>query len=128
VVSFVCGSPPDGDTEPRLLSGERLSYAVRRVAEFSPVAILVNCAATSVIDAGIATLRTMSDLPFGGYANVGHVDDVVGWSSDGGMTGPEYAAASKNWLDAGARIIGGCCGTNPEHTAALRTLIDQRFS
>jgi 5-methyltetrahydrofolate--homocysteine methyltransferase len=27
-------------------------------------------------------------------------------------------------LDAGARIIGGCCGTSPEHLAAMRTALD----
>jgi 5-methyltetrahydrofolate--homocysteine methyltransferase len=28
-------------------------------------------------------------------------------------------------LDAGARIVGGCCGTSPEHLAAMRVAIDQ---
>jgi len=27
-------------------------------------------------------------------------------------------------LDAGARIIGGCCGTTPEHLAAMKTALD----
>ena len=27
-------------------------------------------------------------------------------------------------MDAGARIIGGCCGTTPEHLAAMRAAID----
>jgi 5-methyltetrahydrofolate--homocysteine methyltransferase len=27
-------------------------------------------------------------------------------------------------MDAGARIVGGCCGTSPEHVAAMRTAID----
>jgi homocysteine S-methyltransferase len=111
-----------------LLSGEQLSAVVAGVAGFAPAAILVNCAATPVIDAGIATLRAATDLPFGGYANVGHVDDDVGWSSAGGMSGADYAAAAEGWLAAGASIIGGCCGTNPEHTAALRALIDRRFA
>ena len=128
MVSFVCGSVPEGESEPRLLSGEQLSAAVARAAEFAPVAVLVNCAATSVIDAGITALRAASVLPIGGYANVGHVDDDVGWSSAGGISAPDYAAAAERWLEAGASVIGGCCGTNPEHTAALRTLIDRRHS
>jgi 5-methyltetrahydrofolate--homocysteine methyltransferase len=33
-----------------------------------------------------------------------------------------YAALA---IDAGARIIGGCCGTTPEHLAAMRRAIDQ---
>ena len=28
-------------------------------------------------------------------------------------------------IDAGARIVGGCCGTSPEHLAAMRGAIDQ---
>ena len=27
-------------------------------------------------------------------------------------------------LDAGARIIGGCCGTSPEHLASMRTALE----
>jgi 5-methyltetrahydrofolate--homocysteine methyltransferase len=27
-------------------------------------------------------------------------------------------------IDAGARIVGGCCGTTPEHVAAMRAAID----
>lgn len=129
-VSFVCGPPQAlaGGPESVLLSGERLSDAVAKVAQLSPAAILVNCAATSVIDVGVETLQASSGLALGAYANVGHVDDEVGWSSAGGMTGAGYAAAADTWLDAGARIIGGCCGTNPEHTAALRKSIDRRFS
>lgn len=33
----------------------------------------------------------------------------------------KYAAMA---IDAGARIIGGCCGTSPEHLAAMRASID----
>ena len=33
---------------------------------------------------------------------------------------PEYMASRvKELIDAGANIIGGCCGTNPEHIAAM---------
>jgi 5-methyltetrahydrofolate--homocysteine methyltransferase len=27
-------------------------------------------------------------------------------------------------IDAGARIVGGCCGTTPEHVGAMRAAID----
>lgn len=30
-------------------------------------------------------------------------------------------------IDSGARIIGGCCGTSPEHIAAMRKTIDQHI-
>ena len=38
---------------------------------------------------------------------------------------PELMAAYAGLaIDAGARIIGGCCGTTPEHLAAMRSAID----
>ncbi len=41
--------------------------------------------------------------------------------------GPEeYAAAVAGMLDAGVSIVGGCCGTTPEHTAAERALLAGR--
>lgn len=36
----------------------------------------------------------------------------------------EFAQAMEAILDAGATIVGGCCGTTPDHIAALRALID----
>ena len=30
----------------------------------------------------------------------------------------------ENSLDAGARIIGGCCGTSPEHLASMRKALE----
>lgn len=40
--------------------------------------------------------------------------------------GPQaFVQAMTGILDAGARIIGGCCGTTPEHIAELRRLLDE---
>lgn len=38
----------------------------------------------------------------------------------------EFSQAMEAILDAGATVIGGCCGTTPDHIAALRALIDAR--
>lgn len=38
----------------------------------------------------------------------------------------EFAQAMEAILDAGATVVGGCCGTTPDHIAALRALIDVR--
>jgi methionine synthase / methylenetetrahydrofolate reductase(NADPH) len=38
---------------------------------------------------------------------------------------PEYLAAmTARMLGAGARVVGGCCGTTPEHIAAMRAALD----
>ena len=38
----------------------------------------------------------------------------------------DFAAAMEGMLDAGASIIGGCCGTSPEYTRELRRMADAR--
>ena len=41
--------------------------------------------------------------------------------------GPEeFAACAAAFLDDGAAILGGCCGTTPDHIRALRRLLDGR--
>lgn len=38
----------------------------------------------------------------------------------------DLAARAPALLDAGVQIVGGCCGTTPEHIRALRALVDAR--
>lgn len=126
-VGFVCAEPSLGGPM-RLLSGESLLAAVERVSPLRPAAIFINCAAPPVISAALQELRRHTALPVGGYANVGNVNDLTGWTADESMIGDRYAVYGREWLDSGARIIGGCCGTHPGHTAVLRALIDSNLA
>ncbi len=119
-------APPGDDEVPRLLSGETLADAVAAFEPLGPAAILVNCAAPDVITAALRELRRLTDLPIGGYANLGEVDEERGWEPDAEFGGGRYAESAAAWLALGAQIVGGCCGTTPEHTAALRRLLDAR--
>ncbi len=102
-----------------LLSGEPLSAAVDAVSEFGPAAILINCVSARDMHRAYTALRSLTSLPTGCYANTG----------DPGPQGEEairrdvdisaFSEASRVWVDAGASIIGGCCGTMPEHIEAL---------
>ena len=38
-------------------------------------------------------------------------------------TPADLAAQARGWIASGARIVGGCCGTTPEHVRALREAI-----
>jgi 5-methyltetrahydrofolate--homocysteine methyltransferase len=40
------------------------------------------------------------------------------------QTPQEMAAAVPEVLEAGATIVGSCCGSTPEHTAAIRRAVD----
>lgn len=62
-------------------------------------------------------------LPLSVYPNAGIPDYVDGkylYSA-----GPEYfAETALRFADRGARLIGGCCGTTPEHVAAMAAALD----
>jgi methionine synthase I (cobalamin-dependent) len=39
-------------------------------------------------------------------------------------TGPAAMAASaRRYVDAGAQVVGGCCGSSPEHIRAIATAV-----
>lgn len=124
-VGFVC-EPGGTEGAARLMSGESLSEAVAALEALPVAMIFANCAAPAVISSALKQLRDLTDLPLGGYANVGQVDSEVGWDPAGAIDGDAYAMAAAEWLQLGAQVIGGCCGTHPEHTRALRNLLDER--
>jgi S-methylmethionine-dependent homocysteine/selenocysteine methylase len=112
LVSFVCW---DGA---RLLSGESLASAVAAVVPLHPLAVLVNCLPPSNVAACWPPLRA-SGLCFGAYANLGAPDDETGFTRSEDCSPDEFAAHAAGWIEAGARIIGGCCGTTPSHIDAV---------
>src|SRR5438094_660424 len=44
------------------------------------------------------------------------------------LSSPAYMAEyADRMVDAGARLVGGCCGTTPQHIAAMRTMLDKNM-
>lgn len=136
----------------RLRSGEAVAAAVVAAAEAGAKVVLFNCSkpevmltavreASAALDqpaaydgngAGSHSLlspRPTQGLKIGVYANnfsgvpEGYLADrqSVGMRED---LGPRlYADAAAQWVQAGATIVGGCCGIGPEYIAMLnRTL------
>lgn len=112
LVAFVC------DTGARLLSGEALGAALEAVLPQAPLAVAVNCLPPSAVDACLPTLRSCGS-PFGVYANLGTPDDATGFRRSEETEPADFARHTGSWLDAGARLVGGCCGTTPAHLRAV---------
>jgi S-methylmethionine-dependent homocysteine/selenocysteine methylase len=123
-VSFVLG--PEGE----LLSREPLKEAVAAVEAEGAEAVLLNCIPPGDVTRALERLKTCTrrgGLPFGGFAHIGRFSppswkfdffpqftDTDEWPPD------RYAAEALGWRTRGATIIGGGCGTRPEHIAALK--------
>jgi S-methylmethionine-dependent homocysteine/selenocysteine methylase len=134
-ISFVAGLnglPPDqieqaGIDEDlaalTLLSGESITEAVCAVQRLWPAVILINCVPLAYIDRAFDELRAARRGPIGLYANVGHADDQVGWTLTDDVLPAVYAQHARQWIRQGAAVIGGCCGTMPDHIAALNKVL-----
>ncbi len=118
LVAFVCGS------DATLLSGEPVAEAVAAVEPLQPLAVLVNCCGVEDATDALAKLLATTSLPAGVYANGrGRPDDALGWAFAGGTSRRGYTRWAKQWLAMGARLIGGCCGTDPRYIKAVAKLL-----
>ncbi len=120
--SFTAG--PDGT----LLTPDALRVAAARAAEMGAERVLVNCVAGPIVDRFLSALAA-AGVPFGVYANAGSPTDRLGHLVDWGEPLPtevdmqaraqRYADLAKGWVEQGASIVGGCCGTTPTHLRVL---------
>ena len=111
---------PDGYTR----EGRYCAELVRRMAQSGVVdAVGLNC--VSAPGAMRALVQQLGDagLPLSVMPNAGY--PVVARAQVRYQGKPEYFARELSRLAAeGVRILGGCCGTTPQHIAALRTALD----
>ncbi len=93
--------------------GRAACEAVRRGAR----AVLVNCV-PAVKTLPFVERLAEAGVPFGAYANAGSPDDAIGWKPVP-FAAERYADLATSWIEAGATIVGGCCGTGLEHIREL---------
>jgi S-methylmethionine-dependent homocysteine/selenocysteine methylase len=105
-----------------LMTPEAMADAARACVAAGARAVLVNCTPAALTRTYVERLAGLG-VPFGAYANAGREDGGIGWNApDGSHAYAVYAALARTWLDAGATLVGGCCGTGPEHVSALLSL------
>jgi S-methylmethionine-dependent homocysteine/selenocysteine methylase/SAM-dependent methyltransferase len=99
--------------------GDVFGRAARAFEEIGVRALLINCLPPDHVPGMLPWLRDFVDLPLGVYPNLGYYSDA-GWRFDPRVGPQEYAQLALQWREEGAQIVGGCCGTSPEHLAAAR--------
>lgn len=106
----------------RLRSGEPLEEAFAVAAAVDEViAVGVNCCDPLEVAPAIAAARAVTGKPVVVYPNSGEQWDAKNrrWVGHPGV-GDDLIAS---WLDAGARIVGGCCRIGPAEIAALSAAV-----
>jgi S-methylmethionine-dependent homocysteine/selenocysteine methylase len=108
---------PTGD----FFTSDEVRQAAAVAAAEGAEAFLLNCTPADAISPLLDALADWTERPLllGAYGNAlfeGH----DAWTPD------DYAREVTRWIDAGATLVGGCCGTGLAHLEALRRLVDAR--
>ncbi|MDP6416546.1 MAG: homocysteine S-methyltransferase family protein [Gammaproteobacteria bacterium] len=117
-----------------LRSGESIEDALEQLLPLNLQGLLANCCLPERISDAMPSLVSGGFDYCGGYANAfAHVPRD--WLLDGDKDNdgrlalredlcPEiYCDFVEGWIDQGANIVGGCCGTTAAHTRAISSLL-----
>ncbi len=102
---------------------------IRQCADFLKeceqiVAIGINCTSPAFIPSLIAEIAAASpEKPIVIYPNSGEKYDAVShcWTDTASAT--DFSVAAQKWHQLGARLIGGCCRTTPDHIRQIRAAL-----
>ena len=84
---------------------------------YGPDAIAVMHSPVAAVAPALREIGARWRGPLGAYPEIGD-----GTAATEGIAPEELAAQARDWVAGGARIIGGCCGTQPKHIRALAAL------
>lgn len=106
-----------------LADGGSLDDAIEAVtASASAVAVGVNCSPPHSTLEGVARIASKATHPVIAYPNRGADWDATAKAWTGGA-GVDMAAVAVGLVEAGATIVGGCCGTGPDDVRAIATAV-----
>src|SRR5438876_519361 len=95
----------------------------QQLTEWGADVIGVNCSVgpAGVLEA-VEKMVKVTDRPISGVPNAGLPRDVGDRKIY--LASPEYMASyARRMIEAGARLVGGCCGTTPEHIKKIRDYV-----
>jgi len=109
------------DDESNCLDGSSPQQAAALLTEWGAHAVGVNCSTgPATVLTAVEAMRTATTLPIAAMPNAGMPRAVEGRNIY--LCSPEYMASfARKAIAAGAQIVGGCCGTTPNHTRAMRS-------
>ncbi|MGH9481240.1 MAG: bifunctional homocysteine S-methyltransferase/methylenetetrahydrofolate reductase [Terriglobales bacterium] len=111
------------DDEGRALDGTPAAVAARRMEAWGADVIGINCSGgpVTMLEA-LEQMARATSRPLVAQPNAGKPRSVEGRNLY--MVSPEYLADyARQFIGLGAKIVGGCCGTTPEHIKWIRNYV-----
>jgi methionine synthase / methylenetetrahydrofolate reductase(NADPH) len=111
------------DEDGNCLDGSTPETFVPRLEEWGADVIGCNCSVgpVAMLDA-MERIRAATSLPLAAQPNAGIPRSVEGRNIY--LCSPEYMASyARKFVAAGVRLVGGCCGSTPEHIRAMKSAL-----
>ena len=111
------------DEEANCLDGTSPEVAAQRITAIGADAVGCNCSmGPATVLTVVERMRAVTSLPIVAMPNAGMPRNVEGRNIY--LTSPEYMGSfARKFVRAGAAWVGGCCGTTPAHTRAMRSAL-----
>ena len=111
------------DDESECLDGASPAQAAALLTEWGAGAVGVNCSTgPATVLTAVEAMRAATALPLAAMPNAGVPRAIEGRNVY--LCSPEYMASfARKAIAAGVQIVGGCCGTTPNHIRAMRSAI-----
>ena len=108
------------DRGKRTMMGVSPTQAARQLADLGIDLIGINCGRSLEENLqNLVELRQATNLPIWFKPNAGLPQIDENNRTTYSLTPAEMGALAPAWLEAGAQVVGGCCGTSPEHLAHI---------
>lgn len=111
------------DEDGNCLDGSVPEHFAKKLESWGADVIGCNCSVgpVNMLDA-LERVRAATSLPLSAQPNAGMPRSVEGRNIY--LCSPEYMASyARKFLVAGVRLVGGCCGTTPEHIRVMKSAL-----
>jgi homocysteine S-methyltransferase len=111
------------DEDGNCLDGSAPEIFVQKLVEWGADVVGCNCSVgpVAMLDA-MERVRALTTLPLSAQPNAGIPRSVDGRNIY--LCSPEYMASyARKFVATGVRLVGGCCGTTPEHIRVMKSAL-----
>src|SRR5215470_576041 len=111
------------DEDSNCLDGASPETFTAKLNDWGPDVIGCNCSVgpVAMLEA-VERIRRLTDKPLAAQPNAGIPRSIEGRNIY--LCSPEYMASyARKFVNAGVSLVGGCCGTTPEHIKAMKSAL-----
>jgi 5-methyltetrahydrofolate--homocysteine methyltransferase len=111
----------------RTMMGDSAEQCARNLTDAGADAVGANCGdlGPARMARVVSLLKSATSLPLLAQPNAGK-PKLVGSETVFEMAPASFAAGMAECVQAGARLVGGCCGTSPEHIRTLTQILGEK--